>query len=118
MASFRAGSNQRTIFLFTNWCEKQLRDSLLHPGKGLMKGLPHRRGVSIGQACTLDEQDVDVLLHRVDPTLRTMSTAMAEGSWAERAGDTRGRHHNMKAEPHAHAIGEARLQIARVILRH
>ena len=83
-----------------------------------MKGLAHGGGVAVFEAGTLNEQDVDGFFDGINPALRAVGTAMAVGAGAQGGGGSGGRHDDLKAEPHAHALGKPSLEISGLILRH
>ena len=86
---------------------------------GLVEGSAHAGGIARGlQSGALDEQDVNAAGDGINPALRAMRAAVAVSAGAERGGDADGLHDDLKAESHAHAIGESGFEIAGVIAGH
>src|SRR5436309_6510073 len=81
--------------------------SFLQYGNGrLLQRLPHRRRVTVLQSGTLDEQDHEQVLRRVEPTLRAERAAVAVAARREHAGHALRLADDRPAVTEAHTVHE------------
>lgn len=86
--------------------------SLEQPGRCFLKCFAHGGSIAIGEACALDEEDVNGLFHRVNPALGAMGPTVAVSARAEYGSHVHGLYHHLETKAHAHALGKTSFEVA------